>query len=112
MAYDTYKDRLSGNTLFIKCDTYLFYPPFESVFGEESNTVRFAKRFELTQVKQGETFNDAWRIFGEDYRGITSGLKRETSLQKKFISYIDNGGTFGLGIGYALFNGKRIITKR
>lgn len=112
MAYEAYKDRLNGNLLFIRCETYLFYPPYRNVFGENSNTVRFARNFHIIKVLEGKGFSDAWRIFGEEYKGSTKGLKNETSLQRRFISYLDNNPTFGVGVGYAIFDGKNIITKK
>ena len=112
MAYEMYKDRLDGKPLFISCGTYLFYPPYQNVFGEDSNTVKFAKNFHIVKVMEGKSFSDAWRIFGEDYKGSTKGLKNETSLQRRFISYLDNNPTFGVAVGYAVFDGKNIITKR
>lgn len=111
-AYDMYKDRLSGKMLFVKCESYLLYPPYECVFGTDSNTISFAKLFYITEAVQQQGFGDCWRIFGEDYKGSTKGFKSETSLQRRFVSYIDNGGTFGMGVGYALYDGEKIITKR
>ena len=111
-AYEFFKCRIRNNILPVICSTWLFYPPYESVFGENSNTVKFACDFEIVKIEETEKFNDSWRLFGMKYEDNADTLPTETSLQKKFVSYIKEGKTFGLATGFLLFDGERVITER
>lgn len=115
-AYDFFGDRLKGGILPITCESWLLYPPHRAVFGEGSNTVKFIDLFEMTGSKDADGFHDMWRVFGRDLPkdGVidTSELPAETRMQRSFIKYIDNGGSFGEGIGYILFDGEKVLTKK
>ena len=111
-AYEFFKHRLRGNILPVVCSTWLFFPPYESVFGENSNTVKFAHDFEPVKVEETEKFNDSWRIFGVKYEDDADILPTKTSLQKKFVDYIKEEKPFGLATGILLFDGERVMTER
>ena len=112
LAYDLFRDRLSSGILPVHCSSWLLYPPYQAVFGENSNTARFAGGFEVYNVIYSDTFDDSWRIFNTEYSGDLSQLPSETYMQRSFIEYIKNGGTFGTGDGYLLFDGENIITHK
>lgn len=111
-AYTFFRDRLKENILPIICHSWLLYPPYEKVFGEKSNTVNFARYFEIIDVKQTEKFSDAWRVFGMGFEGDTAALPNNTSMQRNFIDYIGNGEPFGDATGIILFDGERALTRR
>lgn len=111
-AHSFFTPRLCGNILPVICSTWLFFPQYENVFGENSNTVKFARDFELIKVEETEKFNDSWRLFGVKYEGDVDILPTDTSLQKKFVDYIKEEKPFGLATGILLFDGERVITGR
>ena len=69
--------------------------------------------FDVISQKETEGFGDCWRIFNKDYEGSTADFTADTGLQRRFIDYINNGGTFGTGYGTILYDGeKREIVNR
>lgn len=112
IAYDFFKDRLGGRILPIRCSSWLLYPPYIKVFGENSNTTGFVRNFEVYFVKKTDNFSDAWRVFAVDFDGDIKKLPSETSMQRSFIDYIKNGGTFGTAKGIILFDGENVLTRK
>lgn len=110
MAYEFFKDRVSGGILPVTCHSWLLYPPYKSVFGESSNTGDFIKNFEIIKTEQTDDFDDAWRVFNKNFKGDANDLPSATSMQRKFIDYIKKGGKFGVGYGVILLDGKKILT--
>lgn len=111
--YEFYKDQLKDGLLVIYCETWLLYSGYKNVFGENSNTMDFARDFELFADVKRETFTDAWRIFYKDYNGDTSVLPQETSMQRAFVKYLnEHDGDFGAGCGVILFDGENILTRK
>ena len=111
-AYEFFKDKVSGGILPVTCSSWLLYPPYKSVFGENSNTGEFIKNFEIVKAWQTEKFEDAWRVFGMHFNGNVDNLPTETSMQKGFVEYIKQGGSFGAGLGVILLDGKEILTRK
>lgn len=112
MAYNFFKDRLSNEILPIKCVSWLMYPPYKKVFGEQSNITDFVRNFEIVNVRDTDCFNDSWRVFGEDYDGNEDKLSRHTQLQRSFVDYIKQGNGFGFATGIMLFDGERVLTRK
>ena len=105
-AYDFFKDELENGIIPIVTNSYLIYPPYcDMVFIEGSNTYNFIKMFDVVSRKKTESFGDCWRIFNKDYEGTTDGFPADTGLQKRFIEYINNDGSFGTGYGVILYDG-------
>lgn len=98
-----------GEPIALYCSTWFLYEGYRECFPEGSNLRDFRDDFDVVQDLETEGFPDAWRIFNCDFVGDTSGLPRDTTLQRKFIEYIENGGKFGLGRGVILYDGERII---
>ncbi len=99
MAYEFFSDKLTTDFLPIMCHSWMLYPEYKNVFGPNSNLYRFANDFDVVSTNPDENFGDAWRIFDVDYDGDWSKLPQRTSLQKSFVQYIKNGGSFGHGKG-------------
>lgn len=111
IAYEFFKKNLKGGILPIRCTSWLLYPPYLSLFGENSNTADFARNFEITEVSTKEKLTEDWRIFGVEYNGDTKKLPSSTRLQKGFINYIESGKPFGTACGYILFDGEKVLTR-
>ena len=111
MAYEFFKDKVSGGILLVTCDSWLLYPPYKQVFGEKSNTYDFIGNFKIINVKETEKFGDAWRVFNKSFKGDVNDLPSDTSMQRKFIEYIKNGGKFGTAYGVILLDGNKILTR-
>ena len=114
-AYRFFKDKLKDDILPVGCDTWLLYPPYlEKVFAEGSNIKEFSKLFDITETRCiGKTFSVCGSIFDKAFSGSTKDLPSNTTLQKRFIEYIDNDGDFGYGFGILLYDGvnKKIVNR-
>lgn len=79
------------------CDSWMLSPALEKVLSEESNILKFQRRFQICSVsykfRQAEE-----RIFGE-IRGDKENYPEHTSLQRKAKEYVLGGGRFGIGYG-------------
>ncbi len=93
----------------IQCGTHLFYPGYRSVIG--ANTKAFADNFDIISVTEKEEFGDAWRFLDTNDIADPSKLPTVTSLQRRFIEYIKNGGKYGSARGVLLFDGDKIVNK-
>lgn len=112
-AYDFFKDELPSSVIPITCESWLLYPPYvQKVFAKDSNIARFAALFDiLGQHSTGKRFLDARNVFGRYIDNDTASLPRETSLQRSFLRFIEQGHDFGSGYGIVLYDGveRRIL---
>ena len=106
-AYQFFKKDLRGNILPVVCNSWLLYPPYaKNVFPPKSNLVRFTQNFDIIKSTSNSHFHDCWRVFYKMYEDRASGLPAETTLQRNFIQYMENGGDFGGGFGVLLYDGE------
>lgn len=101
-----------GEPIVLFCRTWLLYEKYREVYPTGSNLLDFMDDFDLFWNKECDTFDDAWRIFYQPYNGDTSLLPRDTTLQRNFIEYINNGGKFGSGAGVVICDGERILNNK
>ena len=109
MAYNYLKNELKNGILPIFCRSWLLYPAYLDFMDKKSNIVAFSKDYEIYGQCDHETFLNMWRIFGKE--DDVDNLPGDTSLQKKFLAYMKNGGKHGSGKGLLLFDGEKILTK-
>ncbi len=111
-AYDFFPNT-HGDLMAFTCYSYLLLPEYQkTVFKEGSNTYNFAKDFYILYSAYEEIFHDGWRIFGGDYSSDTSKLPAETSMQRAFIDYFNNGGKAGEARGVFFFDGENILKEK
>lgn len=101
-AYEFYEKDFPSGKIPIVCDSWLLYPKYEEIFLPHSNIGQFRKEFSYIKDYKQDKFEDAWRIFGRKIENISIDLPRETTLQKKFVDYIEKKGDFGVGYGVFL----------
>mgnify|MGYP007002647598 CR=1 FL=1 len=110
-AYAFYRSELKQGILPVVCLSWILYPPFSSVFSEESNLKKFYKLFRIIhQYKEPEN-QDFWRIFGQNYTTDSTQWAEETQLQRKCKKYLLDGSCMGEGFGILLFDGNEICSK-
>jgi len=102
LAYDFY-DRKYDGWMFVRCGSWILYPPFMKLFKEGSNLDSFAKRFEILHSIEEPEFKVAWRIFNTRDISNPDALPQKTSLQRAIAGYLKNGGVAGNGIGITSF---------
>ncbi len=91
------------------CDSWLLYPPYEAVFAPTSNIADFRREFHVCKVNRMEKFT-LWNIVGPTYTQPPENWPQDTSLQRAFRQYAQNGGSFGTAVGVMGFDGERVIT--
>ncbi len=102
-AYEFYADERRDGRLIFRCSSWLLYPPYEEVFGEQSNVVSFMRDFTRIFRTDCASFGDAWRVFGADANRAADELPRETRMQRAFADWIARGGSAGGGIGVFVY---------
>ena len=71
----------------------------------------FSRLFDTVTDTHTEEFSDAWRVFGKPLCDSTASLPADNSLRRSFISYINEGGSFGYGHGILLYDGEKILNR-
>lgn len=107
-----FAERCSEMPLIVTCRSYLLFPSYLPLFSESApNIRRFASRFFISAVKPQKEFSDAWRIFYQNDAILPENLPADTSLQRAFIRYLKKEKYFGEGVGVALYQNGKIVTK-
>lgn len=107
-AYAFFKDYFE-DTLPIICISWLLYPEYAKVFEVCPNIEKFISDFEIYREETEDKFLDVWRVFSCDNYEDTKALPNDTKLQRKYIEYIENSGTFGEGFGILFFDGEKVL---
>ncbi len=112
-AYEFFK-KPDEKYVVLACGSWLLYPGNREVFAEGSNLLSFMDDFEsvsFEEASEENRFRDAWRVFYKDFDGNTSALPRETSLQRRYIEWLDADKSHGVGRGYGVivFDGEKIV---
>lgn len=81
----------------LSCASWLIYPPHHDVFPQGGNIQKFQELF--TVVSGYERTKDFVRIFHRDDDGNYDDLPEDTTLQRNFKKFLQNGGKMGLGRG-------------
>lgn len=111
-AYNFF-DKTHGDFMAFSCGSWLLNPNYMGlVFKEGSNIYNFAKDYNIFHIKNDEIFHDAWRIFGVAYNGNPSSLPQNTSMQKAFVKYLEEGKIPGSGVGAFMFDGENVHKDR
>ncbi len=107
-AYAFFKPHLKDGILPVICLSWLLYSEYpKKIYSEGSNLMKFSRLFDIVTDTKTDVFHDAWRVFGRELGESTEGLPANTSMQRAFISYINDGGTFGYGHGILLYDGEK-----
>jgi hypothetical protein len=99
-----------GRPIVCVCNSWLFYPPYETVFAPTSNIADFRRELQVVSVQEMERCT-LWNVIGPQYSQPADTWPEDTTLRRAFKTYAQNGGTFGTAIGLFAFDGERILTK-
>lgn len=108
-AYAFFRPDREGKPLVLACDSWLLYPENEQFFPRTSHILEFMHDFDIIDQSTTDSFTDAWRVFGKDYRQPLDKLPVQTSLQKAFVGWLRAGHKTGYGYGILLFDGEHIL---
>ena len=86
---------------YFMCDSWLLNPNLAKILNEESNIVQFMKLWTPIPFPSDNSSQAIERVFGfgNTIDDITS-FPENTSLQKRFMKYLLNGGTLDITAGY------------
>lgn len=110
LAWEEFPEMRKDGYLPVLCHSWLFYPPYEAVFGQDTGVGMFRGLWHYYATSVHESFFDCWRVFAMDMPENLALLPQNTRMQRSFVQYIQNGGTFGDACGMLLFDGETIIT--
>ena len=113
MAYDFYsKEHGRTDALVCSCGSWLLYPGYKNAFPEGSNVLDFMEDWDIVRVRDDEHFGDAWRLFGKNHDKPTAELPEDSSMRRSFKKYFLEGGKPGEGVGYLVFDGEKLLTRK
>lgn len=108
-AYDFFKGYIFDKKIIFQCSSWLLYPRMLEFMSPNSNLSKFINCFEILDMGLDPKFSNCWRLFGRDYSEGSKALTRNTTLQKQYAKWLDNGGIPGYGKGIIVFDGKNIL---
>lgn len=99
MAKKFFRERgeLTTDYFPVMCASWLVYPPHHDVFPAGSNLQKFQEMFTVTSAYERD--RDFPRVFDRPYTEDFDSLPENTSLQRNFKKFLQNGGKMGLGRG-------------
>ena len=63
----------------------------------------FYECFDVIEVREDETYNNFWRVFGQEYQPDMTQWTEKTRLQKSMKEYLATDNRMGTGYGVILF---------
>ncbi len=113
-AWEYFAPQLKDGVLPIICWSWLLYPDYLPVFGENSNTGRFARHFHIYRKDPDEKAVTIVleKVFKVRTVDDVSLLDETTSMQKRFKEYLKTSKSFGNAAGVIFFDGDNILTQR
>ena len=111
-AFEFFKDRFDGKHIIICCNSWLLYPDNLNILPEKSNAADFILDFEPLDIKRTYDFGDCWRLFGQNKSCLKpEELQRDTTMQRAFAEWFDQGKKAGSAYSMIIFDGEKILTR-
>ncbi len=92
-----FADRIEGDKAFV-CYSWLLYPDNETILTDQSNIVRFMKRYDVFHWGIDKNKRDLWRLFDTD-ESHPDRLPTDTTARRLYAEHIRRGGKLGWGHG-------------
>lgn len=90
--------------------SWLIYPPHQKLYPQNSNLAKFCRLFDMIGQKDDLKNGNYWRIFQAPFSPeALSDAPENTSLQRSFKRYLQEGNHMGSGHGMLLFDGEKIL---
>lgn len=98
-AKEFFADRLGGAPVAFVCNSWLLFPEHEKFLHEKSNIRKFMARFDITESKYNEEYEELWTVFDMEYTGNIEDFPEDTFVQKAYKEHLRQGGKTGSGFG-------------
>lgn len=109
-AYNFFEKEREGKPLVCFCESWLLNPDNRKIFPPHLNIIDFMSDWFIFNRFDDPEYNDAWRIFGQMYKGNTAALPQDTTPQRSMVRWLQNGGIAGCGEGLLIFGGEKILS--
>lgn len=98
-AREFFKEQVGENCPFV-CFSWLLYPANKDILPPHTNTYRFMSEYDIIgwEDNNGE---DLWRLFDTEEKDLDK-LPVDTSMRRRYVEHLKNGGKFGCGFGVKL----------
>ena len=111
-AYDFYSKELNTDKLVCECNSWLLYPTYREILGEKSNVSDFMSDFDMVKTFDQDKFGDDWRVFGRDHSKPVEEYPENTRMRRAFKKHLLSGGKVGCGLGYVVYDGENLLTRK
>lgn len=111
-----FRPMFNNKPIIIKCESWVLFSKTIEFLDKDSNLYKFAKRFNIFKQKEFDNISDMWRLFDDevyvsDPNQFEAGgiikqiielgkLKADTSLRRRYLEYLKQGGKIGEGVGF------------
>ncbi len=113
LAYKYFKEKndFEGDTMVIKCGSWLFNPDHPKILPEDMNIMKFYNMFEMYETYEPNDYlaEEGCRFFGNCFGMKYEDLPEDTRLQRIYKKYLLEGNKPVNGRGILLFDGEKII---
>lgn len=111
-AYEFFKDKFNGGPMVVCCGSWLLYPDNLNILPEKSKVREFILDYEPLDITRTYDFGDAWRIYGvENEHKRVHELPRNTSMQRAFAEWFEQGKKCGHAYCILIFDGEKLLTR-
>ena len=107
-----YKNFDGKGSMAFTCHTSFLFTDYLEIFKQGSNIRKFIDLFDVVDNSYTESFDNCWRFFNCNYNGNPDDLPNTNSLQNAFIEHLKKGGTHGVGFGYLVYDGEKVLTQK
>jgi len=87
---------------YFRCQSWLLFDELKNMLKEDSNILKFQRDFEIAEQIPRPPRDVLIRLFGRDSADL-GVFEAKTSLQKKMLDFLKNGGVNCAGRGYIKF---------
>lgn len=94
-----FKNAFPGGKVLFVCHSWLLFPGHYEMLPESSGIRQFMEEFEIIHVYMDDTKRNLWRIFGTKDTDDLTELPRDTSLQRAYANWLEEGRPIGDGLG-------------
>ena len=110
-AYEFFSDEVKDGVLTLHCDSWMLYTPMvEAVCDKGTNMRAFYEMFDIIETRVANGYPNFWRVYNIQYdEGAFDRAPTDTTLRKKLLEYLKNGGEMGACRGIIRFDGENIL---
>lgn len=99
LAAKFFRPLFDNKPVLFRIDSWLLYSKTLEFSTPESNLYKFGARFIKFKEIDDPDISEMWRLF-DDSMDDLSRLKANSSLRKKYLKHLVNGGKIGVGFGF------------